>query len=237
MDFWKAISVLFRRWYVALSALLLTVTAAYGMYTTIPTQYTSTTLMVLTVPPSGSYRMPQPTVPNPLVNPLLNFDGGLNMTASIMVQVLNGPEVAGQLGVRADSTTTYRVHNGHPNPELLINAPFVVVEGTSLSPQDARRIVERVAERAKVELERRQYQLGSPPETFVNLTEMIAPTEPQAERGGKTRTAAVVLGLGGMAALAASYAADSVMLGLRRRREQPPPGAAVAPSEEAVLQR
>ncbi|MEV0623165.1 hypothetical protein AB0I81_58310 [Nonomuraea sp. NPDC050404] len=237
MDFWKAISVLFRRWYVALSALLLTFIAAYGMYATIPTQYSSTTLMVLTVPTSGSYRMPQPTVPNPLVNPLLNFDGGLNMTASIMVQVLNGPEVAGQLGVHAESTTTYRVHNGHPNPELLINAPFVVIEGTSLSPQEAKKIVQRVAERAKIELKRRQERLGSPPETFINLTEMIAPTEPFAERGGKTRTAAVVFALGVMAALAASYAAESIMLGLRRRKEQPPLSEAATPSEEAVLQR
>ncbi|MET8865558.1 hypothetical protein ABZW11_21680 [Nonomuraea sp. NPDC004580] len=237
MDLWQAISVLVRRWYVALSALLLTITAAYGMYATIPTQYVSTTLMVLTVPTSGSYRMPQPNHPNPLVNPLLNFDGGLNMTASIMVQVLGGPEVAGQLGVHEDSKTTYVVHNGHPNPELLINAPFVVIEGTSPSPQDAKRIVERVAERAQVELKRRQQLLGSPPETFIVLTPMIGPTEPQAERGGKTRTAAVVLALGLMAALGASYATESVMTGLRRRQEQPPPSQAAAPAEEAVLPR
>jgi hypothetical protein len=240
VDLWQAISVLVRRWYVALSALLLTITAAYGMYTTVPTRYVSTTLMVLTVPTSGSYRMPQPNHPNPLVNPLLNFDGGLNMTASIMVQVLGSPEVAAQLGVHPDSPTTYEVHNGHPNPELLINAPFVVIEGTSPSPQDAKRIVERVAERAKAELDRRQHLLGAPPETFINLTPMIGPTEPQPERGGKTRAAAVVLALGVMAALGASYATESIAQGLRRRRQEQRPqeaGAAAAAAEEAVLPR
>ncbi|WP_146103673.1 hypothetical protein [Nonomuraea solani] len=237
MDFWKAITVLLRRWYVALPALLLTFTAAYGIYSTIPTQYSSTALMVLTVPTSGSYRPPNPTDPNPLVNPLLNFDGGLNMTASILVQILNGPEVAGQIGVRPDSTTTYKVNNGHPNPELLISAPFVVIEGTSRSPQDAKAIVQRVAERAKIELKRRQQLLNAPQETFINLNEMVAPTEPAAERGGKTRTAAAVFALGVMAALGSSFAAESIMTGLRQRRREAPPQDSETPSEEAVLQR
>ncbi|MER6576418.1 hypothetical protein [Nonomuraea sp. NPDC001023] len=237
MDFWKAITVLLRRWYVALPALLLTLTLAYGVYATIPTQYSSTSLLVLTVPTSGSYRPARPTEPNPLVNPMLNFDGGLNMTASVLVQILNGPEVAGQLGVRPDSTTSYKVNNGHPNPELLISAPFVVIEGTSRSPQDAKALVERVAERAKVELKRRQQVLNAPPETYINLTEMVAPTEPQGQRGGKTRTAAAVFALGVMAALGSSFAAESIMDGLRRRREEGPPDDAgtSAPDKEAVL--
>ncbi|MEW9553874.1 hypothetical protein [Nonomuraea sp. NPDC050783] len=240
MDFWKAITVLLRRWYVALPAMCLTFLAAYGVYATIPTRYSSTALMVLTMPTSGSYRPANPGDPNPLVNPLLNFDGGLNMTASIMVQILNGPEVAGRLGVRPDGATTYKVNNGHPNPELLISAPFVLIEGTSLSPQDARTIVARVAERAKVELKRRQQVLNAPPETFINLTEMVPPTEPQAERGGKTRPAAAVFALGVMAALGSAFAADSIMTGLRRGAEEAPPEraeAATAPGEKAGSRR
>jgi hypothetical protein len=241
LDFWRAITVLLRRWYIAAPAFLLTLIAAYGVYTQIPVQYSSTTLMVLTVPPSGSYRPPNPKNPNPLINPLLNFDGGLNMSASILVQILNTKEVADQMGVRADGKTTYKVNNGHPNPELLISAPFVVIEGRSLAPQDARAIVVRVAERAKIELKRRQAVLQAPPETYINLNEMVAPTEPQPERGGKIRSAAAVFALGVAAALGASFCAESVMTGLRRRRaeESGPEQAPEADvrTEEAVLQR
>ncbi|MEV0353171.1 hypothetical protein AB0H88_46090 [Nonomuraea sp. NPDC050680] len=241
MDFWSAIIVLLRRWYIAAPAFLLTLTAAYGVYTQIPVQYSSTTVMVLTVPPSGSYRPPNPKNPNPIINPLLNFDGGLNMSASILVQILNTTEVAGQMGIRADGKTTYKVNNGHPNPELLISAPFVVIEGKSLVPQDARAIVVRVAERAKIELKRRQEVLKAPPETYINLNEMVSPTEPLPERGGKIRSAAAVFALGVAAALGASFCAESVMAGLRRRRDERD-GPEAAPeadvrTEEAVLQR
>ncbi|MEV1248609.1 hypothetical protein ACIBO2_47595 [Nonomuraea sp. NPDC050022] len=241
MDFWSAIIVLLRRWYIAAPAFLLTLAAAYGVYTQIPVQYSSTTVMVLTVPPSGSYRPPNPKNPNPIINPLLNFDGGLNMSASILVQILNTTEVAGQMGIRPDGKTTYKVNNGHPNPELLISAPFVVIEGKSLAPQDARAIVVRVAERAKVELKRRQEVLKAPPETYINLNEMVSPTDPQPERGGKIRSAAAVFALGVAAALGASFCAESVMTGLRRRRDErdgprPAPEADVR-TEEAVLQR
>jgi len=50
---------------------------------------------------------------------------------SILVQILNTTEVAGQMGIRPDGKTTYKVNNGHPNPELLISAPFVVIEDAS----------------------------------------------------------------------------------------------------------
>jgi hypothetical protein len=235
LDFWKAITVLLRRWYVALPAFLLTLTAAYGVYTQIPVEYSSTTVMVLTVPPSGSYRPPNPKNPNPLINPLLNFDGGLNMTASILVQVLNTKEVADQMGILPGAKTTYKVNNGHPNPELLISAPFVVIEGKSPSPQDARSIVVRLSERAKVELKRRQQMLSAPTETYINLNAMVTPTDPQPERGGKIRSAAAVFALGVAAALGASFGTESVLTRPRRRPVEPVAEAEVR-AEEAVLQ-
>ncbi|MBP2706423.1 hypothetical protein JOL79_21670 [Microbispora sp. RL4-1S] len=220
MDFWAATNVVLRRWYVAVTAFLLTLGGAYGVYLVIPVNYVSTGVMVLTIPTTGSFQVTDSRRPQLLINPLLNFDGGLNMSASILVQILNTPETAADLGVVKDGPVTYTVNNGHPNPELLFSTPMVMIEGKSTVPAEAQNIVRKAVKRAREELLRRQRQLGAPPSTYITITEMVPATTPLPQRNGKLRFVAAVLVLGALAALASSFATESVAAGLRRRKAQ-----------------
>ncbi|WP_055479105.1 hypothetical protein [Sphaerimonospora mesophila] len=231
MDFWAAVAVLLRRWYVTFPAFLLTVAGAYFVYIGIPPQYESSAALVLTVPTTGSTQSTRPGKPETLFNPLLNFDGGLNMTASILVRVLATARTAEELGVRPGGDTGYTVNNGHPNPELLVNTPFLMIEGVSTDPADAQEIVRKVAERAKVELAMRQRLLNAPPATYITISEVVPPTPAVIQNRGKLRPVAAASLLGLCAGLMAGFAAESVSAGLRRRSA---PGAEERPPDRAA---
>ncbi|MGP3917548.1 hypothetical protein [Nonomuraea sp. 10N515B] len=240
MDFWRAIGVVLRRWYVALPALLLTLAGAYAVYTTVPPRYESTGVLSLTVPISGPSKLGDPRARIQETNPLLNFDSGLNMSASILVQILGSENVMTQLGASPYGQTTYEVNNGHPNPELLFSEPFVLIRGRSGDPESAKAIVSRVAQRAKVELTKRQKELKAPPTTYIVVTEILPPTNPIMLRTDRMRFTAAVLLLGMLAALASAFAAESIAAGLRRRRDEdgePATRTAPASVDEPALQR
>lgn len=240
MDFWRAIGVVLRRWYVAIPALLAAFGGSYLVYVSIPPQYISQSVLTLTVPTTGPVKPGDPNARVQQANPMLNFDGGLNMAASIIVQVLGTSEVRTALGAPRGGETTYEVNNGSSNPELLFSSPFVFIQGRSVHPEEARKIVVKVAERAKIELDKRQRQLKAPPVTFIVMAEMVAPTAPISERSERTRTTAAVLVLGGIAALSSAFMAESLAAASRRRaasRSRPPTEADWLPAERSVLQR
>ncbi|MDF5755015.1 hypothetical protein [Spongiactinospora sp. TRM90649] len=232
MDFWGTVLVLFRRWYLSFPAFLLAVAAAFGVYKTIPTTYVSSAMLVLTVPNSGASLPNNPKVPNGKMNPLLNFDHGLSVSASILIAALGTPEIAQELGsTPGEGGTTYRAYNGSSNLESLATGPFVFIEGESADPAAAQAIVRRVIKRAGVELQARQHRLAAPEATFIRLTESIPPTAPQGQGGRRMRSAAAALGLGLISALTVTFAGDSVLTSRRRRRQAlataapPDPGA------------
>lgn len=237
MDFWGTVLIVLRRWYVALPAFLLSIGAAAGVYSSIPTLYVSNAVLVLTIPPTGGSLPSDPGRPNGLTNPLLNFDWGLSMSASILVQVISAPETVESLGVRPEGDTTFTVTNGSTNPESLDGGPFVYIEGTSRSPSGARDIVTRVRDRARVELAVRQRQLNAPPATYITMNEMVPPTEPQPQRTGKTRGAAAALLLGVLAGLAAVFSLESFLDARRRRSRVSPAPASGLPAEPSLLRR
>ncbi|MEU8244838.1 hypothetical protein [Nonomuraea sp. NPDC048916] len=226
MDFWGTVLVVFRRWYVTVPAFLLALGTAFAVYLTVPTMYQSNAVLVLTIPPTGGSVPVDPQYPNPLTNPLLNYDGALNVSASILLQALSTPETAAQVGAPPGGDTAYSVNNGSSNPELLASGPFVIIEARSPSAETAHSLVTKLVQRAKVEMAERQRLLRAPPSTYLALTEMVPPTSPQEQRGGKSRFAAAVLILGLFAALTAGFAAESVAAALRRRESPGPPPAA-----------
>ncbi|MFB9628739.1 hypothetical protein [Nonomuraea helvata] len=229
-----------RRWYVTVPAFLLALGVSFAVYRTIPTIYQSNAVLVLTVPVSGGSVPSNPDYPNPRTNPLLNYNGALNVSASILLQALSAPETAARLGAPPGGQTTYIVHNGSPNPELLANGPFVIIDVKSPSAETAHALAVKLVQQAKIELAARQKLVQAPPSTYIQLTEMVPPTSPQEQRGGKSRSAAAVLVLGLFAGLTAGFAAESVATGLRRRRQgEPAPEepAASAPRDEPLALR
>nr|BFE85741.1 hypothetical protein GCM10020093_083420 [Planobispora longispora] len=99
MDFWRTTMVVFRRWYVTFPAFLLGIAVAYGAYQTVPTTYTSYAVMVVTIPTTGGSVSGDPKQPLLYTNPLANFDHGLSMTASLLIQAMGSPEMAAELGL------------------------------------------------------------------------------------------------------------------------------------------
>ncbi|NRQ32518.1 hypothetical protein HII36_11805 [Nonomuraea sp. NN258] len=220
MDFWGAVLVLFRRWYVTFPMFLLTLGGTYAVYTSVPTLYVSNAVLVLTMPTTGGTQPAEPGKRLPHTNPLLNFDWGLNMTATILIQALNTPDTTARLGVVPGGDVSYVVSNGNTNPETLATGPFVFIEGKGPTPQAAESVVRRVIGRADVELAERQRWLNAPVPTYISAHEMVRPTIAQAQRTSKLRAAAAAGLLGGMGSLGAAFATESVIQALRRRRRR-----------------
>lgn len=218
MDFWGTVLVLFRRWYVVLPAFALSVAAAAGVYSTVPTTYTSSAVLVLTTPTTGGSLPSNPRFPNGLTNPLLNFDRGLNVSASILIAAMGTPETAAELGAVEGGDTAFAVTNGGSNLESLATGPYLFVEGESSSPEAARDIVKRVIARAKLELVTRQRAVKAPRATYITAYEAVPPTIPQAQRGRKLRAVAAAVGVGVAAGLCAAFAVESFVTSRRARR-------------------
>lgn len=215
MDFWAAMSVVARRWYVMLPALFLAVSAAGLLYLSAPIRYVSYSTLLLGVPLHGAAEYSGGYVPG-AVNPLLNQNHGLAITGTVLIERMRTPEFTRQIGVPTDGAASYTVNNGTPNPEILINGPFIVVTSESASPELARGIVQRAVDDARGELVRSQAEIGAPEATFVTFTEVVPPTEPQPQRGSRLRSTGAALALGVVGSLLATFAADSIA-GRRRK--------------------
>jgi len=230
MDFWRTVMVLFRRWYITVPAFLATVGLATAAYSVVPVQYQSGSILVLTTPLSGGTQSTQPNHPNPVTNPLMNFDQSLALTASIVIQQLSSSETARALGIAPAGTTNFTVNNGSANPELLESGPFIFVTGTGSSPAEAQDITEEVSAMAARVLAERQKALKAPDSTHIELQVVVAPTAGQPLTGSPLRAAAAVGALAAVMSLVAAYGFESMTAHRRRRvnkrREQSEPEAA-----------
>ncbi|MFF5210353.1 hypothetical protein [Streptosporangium sp. NPDC000396] len=218
MDFWGTVLVLFRRWYIVMPTFALSVAAAAAIYSTIPTTYISSAVLVLTTPATGGSLPTNPRVPNGLTNPMLNFDQGLNVSASILITVMGTPDMAVELGAVEGGDTSFKVTNGGNNLESLATGPYLFIEGESSSAQGARDIVTRVIERARLELVNRQRAVKAPRATYITTYEAVPPTNPAPQRGRKWRAVAAAVGVGAVASLCAAFAAESFSRARRARR-------------------
>ncbi|GIH69058.1 YveK family protein [Sphaerimonospora thailandensis] len=218
MDFWGTVVVLFRRWYVTLPAFALAVGASFAVYVSIPTTYVSNAVLVLTIPTSGGTQPHDPERRGDLTNPLLNFDHGLSMAASVVIVALGTPEVSGELGVTPGGDPAYQVTNGNGNLEALTQSPFVFITGESTSPESARRIVGRVMVKARQVLDDRQRSLDTPPATFISMSEAVPPTTPLPQYGRRLRAAVTAAALGCVASLVTAFAAESIAQSSRARK-------------------
>ncbi|WP_326819525.1 hypothetical protein [Streptosporangium sp. NBC_01756] len=230
MDFWGTVLVLLRRWYIVMPTFALSLAVAAGIYSTIPTTYISSAVLILTTPTTGGSLPSNPDVPNGLTNPMLNFDNGLNVSASILIAVMGTPDMAVELGAVEGGDTSYKVTNGGNNLESLATGPFLFIEGESASAQGALDIVTRVIARARRELFERQEAVKAPRATYITTYEAVPPTNPAAQRGRKLRAVAAAVGVGAVASLCAAFAAESFARTRRtRRRDDERDGAAAAP--------
>jgi uncharacterized protein involved in exopolysaccharide biosynthesis len=222
MDFWQTVRVVFRRWYVSVPAFIVALGVAALVYRSVPTQYVSTSVLLLTAPTTGPTAEFKAKQPNAVTNPLLNFEQGLNLSASMLIQALDRPETATSLGLSPRGGTSYQVTNGSTNPESLESGPFIFIEGTSISPQDAQDIARRLSALAAQDLAERQKELNAPASTYITLNEVVPPTTPEARKNKKLRATGAAGALAVLASLAATYAFESIATreGLRARNRR-----------------
>jgi uncharacterized protein involved in exopolysaccharide biosynthesis len=218
MDFWGAVLIVLRRWYVVVPTFLLCIGAAIGMYAAVPVTYVSSAGIVLTIPKTGSSLPSNSKQPDPVTNPLLNFDDGLSMSASILIQALSAPEVGTELGVTPGGKTGFTVSNGATNPEWMMSGPFVFIEAESDTAEGAEGIVTKLVARAKEEMAKRQAAVGAPQQTFLNVTVVVPPTTPIAESGSKSRAAAAAGAVGLILSFFAAFAVESFLDARRAKR-------------------
>ncbi|MDQ3402187.1 MAG: hypothetical protein M3548_02180 [Actinomycetota bacterium] len=212
MDFWKTLLVLLKRWYVTLPVFVVSVGAAGAVYASMPMHYESTGVIVLTSPSSG------PTsntaqLGDVQTNPLLAFESSLAISASIVIQSINTPEVVKELV--GDKPDHVFVLSGGAE-----GGPFISVATESASEEGSRELVVQVLDRVKAELSKRQEELKAPASTFIGVDDVVPPTEPQPLVGGKLRAGGIALVLGLVASLTAVFAFESFK---SRRRKQDPP--------------
>jgi hypothetical protein len=220
MDFWRTVMVLFRRWYITVPAFVATLALAGLTYSTVPVQYQSVSVLVLTTPLSGGTETANAQHPNSLTNPMLNFDRSLALAAGIVIQQMSSAQTAQVLGVTPGGVISYKVTNGSSNPELLESGPFIFVQGTGPSAQAAQDITERASALTAQVLDQRQTALDAPPSTHITVQEVVPPTAGQPLLGSNMRAAAAVGALSGLASLAAVFGFESLMTHRRRRRAQ-----------------
>jgi hypothetical protein len=109
------------------------------------------------------------------------------------------------------------IDDGRTNPELLDNnGPFVYIVGESTSPAEARGVVLRAQKWMRQDLIDRQKTLGAPPETFLTIVDVVAPTTPKAMRTNKIKVGGLALMLSLVSGLNVAYAWQRLRDGWRR---------------------
>jgi hypothetical protein len=212
VDLWKTLLVIVRRWYIALPMFLVSIGGAGAIFASYPSYYESDGLLILTSPTGGSVLATNPK-DNAWANPLLSFDDGLKITATLLIQSLNAPPSMGQL---VTPETEDSVTIGHGDLE----GPFIAIKSTSASPEQAEQMVDRVFRLARSELQKQQLTLNAPPKTYINISAIVAPTPPVEQSKLALRAAGSAFAIGLAATLTVVYGTESFLSHRRKRRER-----------------
>lgn len=214
MGLWQVVVVLARRWYVTLAAFLATAGLVVVARDTLPVQYSSGSVMVVTASLTGQSDDGGTSRPE-LTNPLLSFDRGVNLTTSILIQELNSAATMKALNAPAGGTTTYVVSDGNTNAELLQSGPFLFVQASAPTPEEAENIVTAVDRTAARILARRQKDLHAPTSTYLTLDEIVPPAAGRELTNSPSRAALAAGALSTMISVAAALGFERLLV--RRR--------------------
>ena len=189
MKFWLVVLGLLRRRRVATVVATTSLAVAALLLFLVPAHYTSTATLVLTTSPTNQASTEGDPNQQPSINPLLNFNEGLNTAGAILVQTLNTDEALRRLGADGGSTAVTISSSGGAQ-QLGVNGPFLYISGDSTaSPAEAKDVVSRAKNLASDVLRERQEELKAPPNQLIGLLYVVQPTEPVADRGDAYKAA------------------------------------------------
>jgi hypothetical protein len=197
MDFIDAVRVLGRRWRILLVGAALTLLAAVGAIILVPTNYQAAGQVVLLLPPrASSSRTP--------VNPYLNLDPGLTVTASLIGSALSTKEAERSVE-EAGYTSDYTIG---VNPGT---GPLLEVSAEDTDPLMAVKTRDEVIRRLRSELLRMQSEVGAPSRQVINVSINSAPQQADPLPGSKIRALAVIGGVGVFLTLFVAFTRDRML--------------------------
>lgn len=211
------LSALRRRWYLALTGLILTAALGYGAVVTNPPSYTARGLVLL-LPSQSSLK----SVPNPL----LGLDG-LDLPGRVLTAYYASANAQADLK-RAAPSAEISVY-----VDDLTGGPVIAVDVKDSTPQNTIKALNYVVDSIPVHLARIQQQVGATTADSVRSTPLVVDTKAQISRRAQIRViiAAILVGLLGTVIIV--FAVDGIALRRRRKGEH----LAVAEDPQSVNQR
>jgi capsular polysaccharide biosynthesis protein len=181
MNFFEAVSVLRRRWYVALVLLVIAVAATAGVDKAVPSKYQSTSTISLLA--SRKATDGSATVPG-TKNPFLSYDTSLDAMADFLVRRLESP--ADGLLLQGQGVT--EVYSAALAAAAV--GPFITLTVTGTSPQHVSDSMNTLLDFTRQQLSDIQTQAVVDPAAMIGSIVIVAPGPPTPQH--KTKTQAVL---------------------------------------------
>lgn len=209
MDFFAAIRIVGRRWYVVVAGLILTAIAAFVvMQSVAPTYQASGSAMVVGPAPASEDGDVDPLS----LNPYARFDGATSTLAAVTVQIMNDIEVRERLheqGANAD----YQIGQATSGPVISV----VVIDADEQQAIDSASLVLHAV---NDELDQRQAEAGAPEASRIRSFVVTEPTRSVRLTGARIRAFLAVAVLGTAASVSMAFVAEAIAQGRRRKRDE-----------------
>lgn len=214
MDLFDVVKACFRRWYVFLPLLLVTLWFAHDTYNSAKTVYYANATIGLAPP---STRIDQTAPGQPLSrNGLLDI-GGAPLIANMAALGLSEPSVVEKV-VDAGGQPDF-VARMFPMPPTMPQLPLIMIETTQSNPDDATKTLELVIAQSDDTVRALQRQARVPEEQMVEPFAVSPPSSPAPGIPSRTRSTIAVFAAGAGLSVLVAVLAD-VLLQRRKSRKQ-----------------
>jgi capsular polysaccharide biosynthesis protein len=218
LDFFETMGVLFRRWYVVVPMLALTVFGAGYAFKAASASYEAKSTLVLVAPPASTGQLnPDGTKATPCTQNPYCASGNLLNLANVTTRAM------------ADPSTTTRLLAGNPGTSynvILDAEPSPIIEMTADGPTSPStlRALHDVSLGVQRELERRQKGIGVPSTALITSSPVTTATSAEQQSAGKERALVIAAAVGLALTLLAAVLAEYFARSRRRRRGYNPKG-------------
>jgi hypothetical protein len=225
MQFWDFVSILLRRWFVVIPALLIVAEAAFLVAVNIRPDYQAGgSLLLITPNPPSQTR----TGLLPPANPYLGFNSSLVVAAGIVTRVVTTDAATIHKLREAGATADYTVTNDGKTPILIVTA-------TGKNPVQTLKTVDVVSKGIAADLTAREQATGAPPDTWIRATILAVPDHATQLLSRPLRAAIAVAGLGIAAVVLLTFALEGFLQRRARRRARVLRSSRTAPEEARSL--
>jgi hypothetical protein len=196
VDFFVAVRLIVRRWYVVASALVVTLVIAFTVMQSVAPSYRAEGSVLLFAPSAGANE-------DEIVNPFRSFDSSTSVLAAVMVQVMNDPVVRNRVGTQG-GIPDYEI--GQSND----GTPVIVIRATSSDEAAAIESVEITSNQLREELTQRQADAGAPENIRIQAIVLVEPSDADLLVGDRIRAFIVVTAIGVAASISLAFLIESI---------------------------